>query len=81
MLQQKEQAKEKHWKNPLIISLIPRIAPQSKGTVGHLTRKEIDYANAILIDKLARYFFPLAWLVFELVYFFFLVEIHQTNVS
>ena len=41
--------------------------------LSNVTRSELDYANAILIDRIARVMFPLSWFSFELVYFFYLM--------
>ena len=64
----------------ILIQIFLRIAPRKnseKDGLLHLTRKEIDYANALLIDRIARGFFPMAWVIFELIYWFSLVEIHK----
>ena len=49
--------------------------------LSNVTRSEVDYANAILIDRIARVMFPLSWFSFELIYFFYLVEAHKTVIT
>ena len=51
---------------------------KGKNSLPNVTRAEVDYANAILIDRIARVIFPLSWFSFELIYFFYLVEAHKT---
>ena len=51
---------------------------KGKNSLPNVTRSEVDYANAILIDRIARAVFPLSWFSFELIYFFYLVEAHKT---
>ena len=55
-----------------------RIKAKEINHFSNVTRSELDYANAILIDRIARVVFPLAWFSFELVYFFYLTEAHKT---
>ena len=63
----------------LYINLEKKINPQDimKQNDVDLTRREIDYTNALLIDRTARIFFPIAWIAFILFYFFYLLEIHK----
>jgi len=42
-------------------------------------QKKLNSAMALLIDRQARWMFPLAWIIFMFVYFVFLVEIHKTS--
>ena len=49
--------------------------------LSNVTRSEVDYANAILIDRIARVIFPLSWFSFELIYFFYLVEAHKIVIT
>lgn len=51
---------------------------KERNHLSNVTRSELDYANAVLIDRIARVIFPLSWLSFELVYFFYLTEAHKT---
>ena len=39
--------------------------------------RERDHKLAELIDRQARIFFPLSWIIFMLLYFFYLAEIHK----
>ena len=36
-----------------------------------------DHKLAVLIDRQARILFPLCWIIFMLLYFFYLAEIHK----
>ena len=38
---------------------------------------ERDHEIAVWIDKLARIFFPLSWILFMFLYFFYLAEVHK----
>ena len=38
---------------------------------------EKDHELAVLIDRQARIFFPLSWILFMLLYFFYLAEVHK----
>ena len=63
-----------------ILSKKQRKKGLSKG-LSNVTRSEMDYANAILIDRIARVIFPLSWFTFLLIYFFYLIEAHKTIYS
>ena len=61
----------------------PKKKAELKGEnhLSNVTRSEVDYANAILIDRIARVIFPLSWFSFELIYFFYLVEAHKIVIT
>ena len=39
--------------------------------------REKNHEVAVLIDRQARIFFPLSWILFMLLYFFYLAEVHK----
>ena len=59
--------------------LLPGHNEQTKGDqqdrVGDAAAR--DERNALAIDRLARILFPLSWLVFTIIYFFYFVQLHR----
>ena len=69
--------KTKEILRKMVAMKILKTKSNENNPLSSVTRSEVDYANAILIDRFARLIFPLSWFSFLLIYFIYLIQVQK----